>query len=207
MFSYLSWYYDNSRILKSVLDSQGIEIDAARTALEETLKQFYVDTADWGLVHWEKELAINPPANATLELRRALINAKLLAPEIMTPERIEAIVNCFVPDKDAKVIARCKTYTFDIYLPSFVPFDSAQEMYKAIYEAKPAHLGVKYQFQSKMSKNLYIANPIHTTVHIITGSKFKVPNMPERTFAGTASHRLIKITTYPEVRTWQKTAQ
>ncbi len=55
MFAYLSWYYGNSRIMQSVQDSQGIEIDDARTALEEILKQFYADTADWAIERWEKD--------------------------------------------------------------------------------------------------------------------------------------------------------
>ena len=70
MFEYLSWYYANSRIMQSVLDSQGTEIDAARTAFEESLNQFYAETVDWGIERWEKELAITPADDATLELRR-----------------------------------------------------------------------------------------------------------------------------------------
>ena len=54
MFSYQAWYYGNSRIIQSVLDSQGVEIDAARMALEESLKQVYANTAEWGLEKWEK---------------------------------------------------------------------------------------------------------------------------------------------------------
>ncbi|MHC1757914.1 MAG: putative phage tail protein [Negativicutes bacterium] len=68
MYEYLSWYYRNSRVMQTVLDSQGVEIDAARNTLEESLNQFYAAfVGDWGIEYWEKELAITPPANASLE--------------------------------------------------------------------------------------------------------------------------------------------
>lgn len=141
MFAYLSWYYGNSRIMQSVLDSQGIEIDAARLTLEETLQQFYVDTATWGLVLWENELALTPPADAPVELRRALINVKLLSLEIMTPERLQAIANQFVSEKTAIIREVPKTYTFFVE----VPLDHlgwTREMLNALEEVKPAHMAM-----------------------------------------------------------------
>ena len=33
MYEYLSWYYRNSRVMQTVLDSQGVEIDAALAAV------------------------------------------------------------------------------------------------------------------------------------------------------------------------------
>lgn len=152
MFEYMSWYYSNSRIMQAVLDSQGMEIDDARKALEESLKQFYADTADWGLERWEKELALTPPADATPELRRALVKAKLLAAEIMTPERIEAIANCFVPSQAAKVIEVLSSYTFKVQ----TPFDDVvwiQEMRTALNAAKPAHLAMIVEYYAQFMDN------------------------------------------------------
>lgn len=153
MFAYLSWYYNNSNILQAVLDSQGVEIDAARMALEESLKQFYASTADWGLERWEKELALTPPADATIELRRALVKAKLLASEIMTPERIQAIANCFVPSQTAKVIEVLGTYTFKVQ----TPFDDVvwiQQMRTALNEAKPAHLAMIVEYYAQFMEDI-----------------------------------------------------
>lgn len=141
MFSYLSWYYENSQIMQSALDSQGTEIDAVRTALEETLQQFYVDTATWGLDRWERELALTPPINAPVELRRALINVKLLAREIMTPERLQVIANQFVTEKTAIVREIPKTYTFTVEVP-LEHLAWTREMLNALEEAKPAHLAM-----------------------------------------------------------------
>lgn len=152
MFEYLSWYYADSRIMQSVLDSQGTEIDNARTALEESLNQFYAQTVDWGIERWEKELAITPPDDATLELRRALVKAKLLATEIMTPERIQAIANCFVPSQAAKVIEILGTYSFKVQ----TPFDDMvwiQEMRATLNQAKPAHLAMIVEYYAQFFDN------------------------------------------------------
>ncbi len=146
MYEYLSWYYRNSRVMQTVLDSQGVEIDAARNTLEESLKQFYAElVGDWGIEYWEKELAITPPANASLELRRALVKAKLLATEIMTPKRIEAICNCFVPTQAAQVVEVPQTYTFKVQTP-FDDFVWIDEMRAALNSAKPAHMAAIVEY-------------------------------------------------------------
>ena len=151
MFEYLSWYYRDSRIMQAVLDSQGQEIDSARQALEDTLKQFFATLAgEWGIEFWEKELAINPPPNSSLDLRRALVKAKLLATEIMTPERIEAICNCFVPTQAAQVVEVPKTYTFKVQTP-FDDFVWIDEMRSALNSAKPAHLAAIVEYCARFS--------------------------------------------------------
>ena len=145
MFASLSWYYGNSRIMQSVLDSQGFEIDSARTALEEILKQYYADTADWGIERWEKELAVTPPENADIALRRALVKAKLLRPAVMTPAQIQAIINQFVLGQSARVIEIPQTYTFRIDIP-LGDLLWKTEMRQALEEAKPAHLSYAIRY-------------------------------------------------------------
>lgn len=145
MFAYLSWYYGNSRIMQSVQDSQGFEIDSARMALEEILKQYYADTASWGIERWEKELAVTPPENADIALRRALVKAKLLRPAVMTPTQIQAIINQFVLGQSARVIEIPQTYTFRIDIP-LGDLLWKNEMRQALEEAKPAHLGYAIRY-------------------------------------------------------------
>lgn len=144
MFDYLPWYYGKSRIMQSILDSQGTEIDAARTALEESLKQFYADTADWSIEYWEKELGITPPQNADIGLRRALVKAKLTWPTVMTPKQIETIANYFVPSHNAQVIEVPMEYAFILRLPADLLWH--MELKQAVNEAKPAHLMLKECF-------------------------------------------------------------
>ena len=112
--------------------------DRLKSFIIEAFNQCCVSLATWGLEDWEKELAITPPENASIELRRALVKAKLMRPPIMTPAQIQAIANCFTPNKDAKVIDPVAPYVFKIVLPTIVEW--LNEMADAIDEAKPAHL-------------------------------------------------------------------
>ena len=45
MLTFTDWYYQESKIMQSILDTQGIEIDAVRDKLKDILNQLYVDTA------------------------------------------------------------------------------------------------------------------------------------------------------------------
>lgn len=58
MFSYLPGYYETSRIMQADMNAKGAEMDLLFAALEETLQQFFVRTATWGLDRWESELGI-----------------------------------------------------------------------------------------------------------------------------------------------------
>lgn len=178
MFAYLSWYYGNSRIMQSVLDSQGVEIDAARLTLEEILKQAYVDTATWGLELWEKELAVTPPEGAELALRRALVNAKLLRPAIMTPEQIQAIINQFVAGKTARVIQIPKTYTFRVDIP-LGDLLWKVEMRQALEEAKPAHLGyaIRYTVFSGLDEKAAISEDFAAQMALLLSDHYPWPGL------------------------------
>ena len=42
MLTFTDWYYQDSKIMQSILDTQGIEIDAIRDKIKNILEQFYV---------------------------------------------------------------------------------------------------------------------------------------------------------------------
>ncbi|WP_425058360.1 hypothetical protein SCACP_30080 [Sporomusa carbonis] len=135
----LSRYRDNAiaRVLSGAI---GDQVDLLKEAAYAVLYRFCVGTADeYGVVQWEKELGLVPPVDASLELRKALIKAKLLRPPTMTPEQIEAIANCFLRNEKATVMELPLSYAFVIQVPL-----SAEvwlpELKQAIYESRPAHL-------------------------------------------------------------------
>ena len=198
MFEYLSWYYANSRIMQSVLDSQGIEIDAARTAVEASLYQFYAKTADWGIELWEKELAITPPNDASLELRQAMVKAKLMTAEVMTPERIVAIANYFIPAKDAILVPTVHPYTFRMAFPSAVPYIS--EMLCSLNTAKPAHLAMELELRRKAKLYYYIGGAVLSGKNITIGlvQQFTINSQKSPLNIGSAVLNGKNITIYPQ---------
>lgn len=61
MMTYLPEYYLASRVMGSIMQTVGKEIDDLQEALTVALRQFFVNTADeWGLEIWEAELNLPP---------------------------------------------------------------------------------------------------------------------------------------------------
>lgn len=76
MLEYLPPYYQASRVIEAILSAQGQEIDKLFDTLDQTLEQYFVTTATWGLSWWEELLGL--PVNETLpaEERRQKVLAK-----------------------------------------------------------------------------------------------------------------------------------
>ncbi len=141
MMSFLPWYYRDSRIMNGIILGDAEEIEAVQGAILHILSQFYVDTADEsGIEMWEQELGITPAESASLELRKAQVKARLQRPAIMTPQRIESIVNLFVEGGAAHIVEAEGRYHFSIEIP-FGKLKWPREARQALEEAKPAHLG------------------------------------------------------------------
>ena len=52
-----------------------------RARVLDWLAQLTIDTATWGIVHWEREYGVTPRATDTLDDRRSRVMAKLRAPQ------------------------------------------------------------------------------------------------------------------------------
>ena len=46
MLTFTDWYYQESKIMQSILDTQGIEIDAVRDKLKDILNQYEENIED-----------------------------------------------------------------------------------------------------------------------------------------------------------------
>lgn len=189
MFDMLPLYYENSALIQSILDAQGVEIDNVRSALDDTLKQFYTSLlTDWGVEHWEKELAITPGTD-DIEVRRSIIKAKLLNPLTITVQQLEKIVNCFVPNQDAKVIPYNHYYAFKINMPSYVPENMQTQMLKSVEESKPAHLAAIYTLERKNNQTIYLGHIKQNGLSItILPAKIKDETITANQYFGTAVH-------------------
>ena len=143
----LPGYYKEGTEANTLLGAFENTVDLLKKYIFSAFSQTSAGTATWALDDWEKELGITPGMNATDDLRRAVIKAKLMRPPTMTPAQIKAIANCFVPAKDADIVDPVAPYTFRIVLPSTVPWIA--EMIQQINEAKPAHLAMEVQMRRK----------------------------------------------------------
>lgn len=159
MLTFTDWYYQDSKIMQSILDTQGIEIDAIRDKIKNILEQFYVDTATWGLDLWEKELNIQDTTGNYSE-RRNRIKLYLAKPVSVTPRFLTDLVNRYSEKKSAKIIEHNSEYCFEIEVVADDKIDW-DNINKSINLYKPAHLGFY------TSLKIFLLTKIINTVKII----------------------------------------
>lgn len=159
MLTFTDWYYQDSKIMQNILDTQGIEIDAIRDKIKNILEQFYVDTATWGLDLWEKELNIQDTTGNYSE-RRNRIKLYLAKPVSVTPRFLTDLVNRYSEKKSAKIIEHNSEYCFEIEVAADDKIDW-DNINKSINLYKPAHLGFY------TSLKIFLLTKIINTVKII----------------------------------------
>ena len=164
MLTFTDWYYQESKIMQSILDTQGIEIDAVRDKLKDILNQFYVDTATWGLDLWERELNIQDTSGDYAE-RRNRIKLYLAKPVSVTPQFLCTLTNRYLNDKSAAIIEHIPDYCFDVCFNNGSLFDW-EGLQEAIEIYKPAHLGVKYFALQNTQSNVSIYGIINIAEQI-----------------------------------------
>lgn len=150
---FLPQAYKNDPLAQAILQSVEKYTDEIKAYIREKFDQMSATTSgESGIGEWEKELAITPK-NADLDVRRAIVRARLMRPPTMTPERLTAIANQFTYQQMAKVVHQKRTYILEVH----VPIDdviSSREMYDEVYLAKPAHLDLYILYEIMLPVNI-----------------------------------------------------
>ena len=74
------------------------EHEAQRQYQIDTVKQFFVQTATWGLADWERFVGLTTNTERTDEERRNDVLARLISAPSVTLEFITNIINLYVTD-------------------------------------------------------------------------------------------------------------
>lgn len=180
MLTFTDWYYQDSKIMQSILDTQGIEIDAIRDKIKNILEQFYVDTATWGLDLWEKELNIQDTTGNYSE-RRNRIKLYLAKPVSVTPRFLTDLVNRYSEKKSAKIIEHNSEYCFEIEVAADDKIDW-DNINKSINLYKPAHLGFKIVFY--ILSKILTSHKANITQYVNANHNFWNLGTAEKTYWG-----------------------
>lgn len=146
LFSYMPKYYRTSKVIDNLNNSNSIELNNFYKKLDDVLNQFFLDTADYTLDRWEKELGLEINNNLSTEFRRSRIKSKLRGQGTITVKLIKNVAESF-SNGEVDVIEDNPNYSFTVKFVGTkgVPPNIA-DLQKAIEEIKPAHLAVKYEF-------------------------------------------------------------
>ena len=148
----------NNNITKPIQDSLNIESNSINDKVDNTLNQFFVDSATFGLDYWERMLGI-PKNNFDIDTRRENIKAKMRSRGTTTVAVIKNICEAY-SNGIVEVIVNHSDYSFVIDFVGTIGVPKAfAELDKTIEEIKPCHLAHSYKFNYNTHQNL--ANYTH----------------------------------------------
>lgn len=146
LFSYMPRYYKNSKVIDNINAANSSELTLFKERLDNTLNQFFVDTADFTLERYESELGLVVNNELDLDIRRSKIKSKLRGQGTITIKLIKNVSESFT-NGQVDVIENNSSYSFTIKFVSTrgIP-PNLQDLKNSIEEIKPAHLAVVYEF-------------------------------------------------------------
>ena len=137
-------FYDND-ITRPIQNSFTVEVNSVNDEVENTLNQFFVDSATYGLDKWESMLGISKN-NFDIQTRRENIKAKMRSRGTTTISVIKNICEAY-SNGIVEVIVNHSDYSFVIDFIDTIGIPKAfDELDKAINEIKPCHLAHSYKF-------------------------------------------------------------
>ena len=145
-------FYDN-HITKPMQDSFTVEANSINDEVENTLNQFYVDSATFGLDKWEKMLGISKN-NFDYQTRRENIKAKMRSRGTTTLSVIKNICEAYSYG-EVDIIVDHANYSFVVNFVGSIGVPKAfAELDKTVNEIKPAHLAHSYKFNYNTHSNI-----------------------------------------------------
>ncbi|WP_240472970.1 putative phage tail protein [Paenibacillus sanguinis] len=146
MFTYLPAYYEGSRVMRADMNAKGAELDLLFTALDETLQQFFVRTATWGLDRWESELGIETDLSKPLEQRRAVVESRLRGSGKFSGPLVKSVAEAY--GGEVKVSFQPERWSFILeYIETIPP--NLHDLRAIMEEIKPAHLAWTLLWRSR----------------------------------------------------------
>lgn len=146
LMRYLPQYWQDIEQMKALQKTLGIEAGLLWPMLDDLLNQFYIETATWGLDHWETVFGLAIDRNKSYEYRRERVKSKIRGAGTATKQMVINIASAFAGG-EAEVIEYPKESRFVIKFVGLkgIPPNIAG-LTAAIEEIKPAHLAFTFEY-------------------------------------------------------------
>lgn len=168
MMGYLPGYYENSRVMSTLIDGQGQEVDRLRLALDGVLDQLFVDTATWGLARWEMEYGIPTDESKPVEQRRSVIRSKIRGIGTVTPSLIKSVAESYA-NGEVSITASYEDYTVMVtFVSTYGVPPNISDAQAAIRDVLPAHLDVRFVFRFYTYKELAASGKTYAQMNGVT---------------------------------------
>lgn len=147
---------ETSNTFKTIGDSQSAEHDHLKEYMLDVYKQFFISTATWGLILWEKDLFLPIIENDSYENRRLRIWNKLQAKQTSTLQFMTDLLNNYVSTKDGKITELYDTYTLKFEVQEGT-IDNWTDLLNAINQWMPAHLAYFFTTYLNLGEEIYFS--------------------------------------------------
>lgn len=155
LFQYLPNYYQDIREFQTLIGTENEEVEQLSATIDEVLEQFYVDTATWGLSHWERICGIPIDESKPVEQRRSVIKSKLRGIGTVTVALIKNVAESWY-NGEVEVTEQPSLYTVKIKFISKLGFPSnLADIQNALREIIPAHLAINFEFSYLLIKDVH----------------------------------------------------
>ncbi|WP_414836252.1 YmfQ family protein [Clostridium sporogenes] len=200
MITYVSPIYEQSRVMQAIFEAIGYEWDVAEGLSHDMLKQFFPQTATWGLIYWEEAVSIVTNLTEGIERRRRKVIAKLQSRYAINPKRMALILKNYT-GADVLITENIAPYTFEVKLTGREGFPkSLEDLYKEVKRIKPSHLAVRYKLISITQSKFYVgaATLCGEEIVVYPWSPKEIESKGKVNVAITNNTGVEKITLYPK---------
>ncbi len=145
LMRYLPSFYKNS-YMQLIQDTNAKNLGIANYSIDDLQKQFFVDTATWGLNYWECFLDIPTDLMQTIEARREVIKAKIRGVGTTTKQMIKNMSEAF-SGGEVNIIENFGDYSFTVQFIGIkgIP-QNLNALKNAIDTIKPVHLDYSFKY-------------------------------------------------------------
>lgn len=147
---------ETSNTFKTIGNSQSAEHDNLKEYMLDIYKQFFISTATWGLILWEKDLFLPIIENDSYENRRLRIWNKLQSKQTSTLQFMTDLLNNYVSTKDGKITELYDTYTLKFEVQEGT-IDNWTDLLNAINQWRPAHLAYFFITYLNLGEEVYFS--------------------------------------------------
>ncbi|MBD8500749.1 putative phage tail protein [Paenibacillus arenosi] len=135
-----------SLLYRELLDTEAAQLGKVAGNTAELLRQFYVDTATFGLDRWERFCGIPVQPTKPLEQRRAVIKSKLRGIGTVTADVIRSVAESY-SNGEVSVQEFASQYKIVItFIGKMGIPPNLEDLQASLRALIPAHLSIEYEY-------------------------------------------------------------
>jgi len=154
-------YYDKD-VFKALLQTIGIEVDAADAIRDDLINQLFALTATWGLDLWENDLELSSFAGKPYDQRRSRIISKRRGIGKVCVSLLKKIAESYA-NGTVDVTKAADSLVFIVkFVDNLGVPPNLEDLQEALYNTIPSHMDIQYEYKYLLIKDIHEVMTINT---------------------------------------------